>query len=152
MSDVFIPFNNEPVSTQIGNWTSTYTCPAGKYARVRVQCSGYAVGLPGFTSSATGGDISFCTSDSFAMSFDLWLKAAETVSGSITAASASTGATARGAVSSTSSVAVSKNGSTVANLFCAATAGHSIAVSTSTSTVSGSASFYWVAEEFYSLT
>lgn len=150
MSDIYIPPTMEPVSSQQGN--GTFTCPAGKFARVRVQCSGSAYGVPGMPSTATGGDLAVSTADSFNVSFDVWCKAGDTIAGSATAASANTGATARGTCSGSSTVGVTKNSNTIASFACHAVAGHSVGSGTPTSTVSGTAQFYWSSEEFYILT
>lgn len=150
MSDLFIPFNHQPVSTSRG--TGTFTCGAGKYARVRVQISGtaYASNIATNGSSTFGGGGS---SDSFNYSFEIWVKSGDTVAFSAaSAASASTGAVAAGTVTDSTYIEVHYNGNVIAVGECAAFAYHNLSAGTGSSSVSGNLNYIWYAEEYNELT
>lgn len=146
MSDLFIPFNHQPVSTSRG--TGTFTCGSGKYARVRIQVSGAAYGVAAVDAASAA---SYSTSDSFCDSFDVWVNDGDTISFSTSVASATTGSVTSGTASGNSSVTVNYNGSAIAAYRCYAAAGHSVG-SPATSTINGSADAYWYAEEYNELT
>lgn len=85
MSEVtFVPFNNIPTLTDYGNTGRSYTCPSGKGARVVVTLSASAYGS--LNDNTNGSQNSQSTSDSNAVSFEVWIKAADTIATSNSAA------------------------------------------------------------------
>lgn len=147
---IVVPFNNQPISTQKG--TGTYTCPAGKYARVTVSVSGRA-----YVSALAGGasmqDMAI-SSGQFSESFDIWVSPGDTVSGTLSGASGgpSSSAANTGCViaSSATTVTVSHNATAIAQFRANVTAGfsdNSGAVACSM-TFAGESSFHFFAQEY----
>lgn len=74
-----IPFDNNQTSDDFGNPGRTYTCPAGKYARVTVTLSAIATGNI-TAASAVANDAFGTSNNSNATSFEIWVTAAQVVS------------------------------------------------------------------------
>jgi len=148
-ADLFNPFNHQPISTQRGS--GTYTCPAGKYARVVITLAGYALGIPG---TATVNPIHIAaTSSSFNETVDIWVKAGDVITFSLVAAGSSTGAVAAGSVNGTSTASALYNGTSFAKFIAGAAATHAVqSAGTSTSDVTGASEVNWYAAEYNVLT
>lgn len=74
----FVPFNFQPVSHQRGT-TGTYTCPAGKYARVTVLFTcGFSFDMGNPNSTSPHPPVAISTSNQ-SSSFDIWLKSGDTL-------------------------------------------------------------------------
>lgn len=147
-SPIVVPFNNQPVSTQKG--TGTYTCPAGKYARVQISVSGTARTLVTGSrpNAASQGDLDL-TCDSFNESFDIWVGPGDTISASLSNPSGSTNVAA-GSIQSAASEAsatINHNGSPIAT-FRAVTQGTVGSNSATSFARSGSTSFHFFAQEY----
>jgi hypothetical protein len=77
-----IPFNFQPVNTGISN--STYTVPAGKYARVVVNLSASAR-IFNTSLVATGGEAIAVSNNTQSLSVEVWARAGEAFSASTSA-------------------------------------------------------------------
>jgi len=147
-ADLFNPFNHQPISTQRGS--GTYTCPAGKYARVVITLSGYALGAPGVAAT----DMSIAAnSSSFSEAVDIWVKAGDVITFNIGVASATTGAVAAGSTSGVSAAEAIYNGTIFAKFIVGASAAHAVnGATTTTSSISGAVEVNWYAAEYNVLT
>ena len=151
MSSKFIlPFNNQPASSQKG--TGTYTCPTGKYARVSISVSGTVVIAPS-SATASASDTVCPDSDSFAHTFDVWVKAGDTISATATAASGTTSisAASSGTRSSQTTIDVKHNSSSIGFFYAQAQA-YMYSTGAGSLTSGGSTSFVWFAQEYNELT
>lgn len=83
MANTFIPFDNNPISTSQGDLSSSYTVPAGKFARVTVSISLRAGIVPSV--SVTGNGNQYCNDN---VSFDFWLKSGDVLTKTNTFSSA----------------------------------------------------------------
>jgi hypothetical protein len=140
----FVPFNFQPVSTAKG--TGTYTCPAGKYALVTVTLSVEARGNPG-----AGTTYAYGSSDSSSQVFSVWVAAGQTVQGSLSNASATSASANQASTSATGTASYQVDGVTSGSVRASASAGHGNAVAL-TSSVTGTSSFHYYAQEFNQLT
>jgi len=148
-ADLFNPFNHQPISTQRGS--GTYTCPAGKYARIVITLAGYALGIPG-TYTAQPIHIA-ATSSSFNETVDVWVKAGDVITFSLVTASGSTGAVAEGSMSGASTASALYNGTVFAKFMAGAVATHAVQTSgTATSVLNGGSEVNWYAAEYNVLT
>lgn len=148
MSRVIYPFNNQPISSQTG--TGTYTCPVGKYARVTVTLSAAAVGVPSFAGSPSS-NIGNGSSDSSSAVFDIWVKSGDTVSGTLSNASASTASATAGFTSGTTTASYSVNSNVAGTIRATASVAHN-SNAAAVSTVTGSSSFHYHAQEYNEIT
>jgi len=152
MSRVILPFNHQPISTENGNESDPYTCPAGKYARVVCTMSVSQWGIAQ-TQATNSGQSAFATAASDSAVVDFWLRAGMILDGSVSVGTATTGSTPSGTCSATSTVSITIGGNTVARIAASASAGHDNGNNSSTtSSVTGTASFFYYAEEYNELT
>jgi len=86
MANTFIPFDNNPISTAQGDLSSSYTVPAGKFAKVTVSISLRAGIIPSvaMTSGTVTGN-QYCNDN---VSFDFWLKSGDVLTKTNTFSSA----------------------------------------------------------------
>jgi hypothetical protein len=149
-SPIILPFNNQPVSTQKG--TGTYTCPAGKYARVTVNVRARATASLTAAASLNATTPGTHETNVANESFDIWVGPGDTVSATLSNASGTQ------AVGSNISLATRTAATTVTVNHNAAAIGiieavASCQVSTgaggsATLTSSGSSSFHFFAQEY----
>ena len=127
-----LPFNHAPSGIDYGNLSRTYTCPAGKYARVVVSLCARTYGslvLHHTGSSALDGNTA-TDSSTDSKTFEFWLIAGNliAVSGGSTGDTGSAGVSGAGTVlkASNANASVSLAGQTVArvNANISLTVGH----------------------------
>jgi len=145
-ASILIPFDTKPVSTQRG--TGTYTCPAGKFAKVTVTVSGTATST--FTPT-TASTIIMLTSGNFNHTFDVIVNPGDTISGSLSNASGTTAVAngSGGAATGTTTATVNYNSNSIAVFQCETSAsiwnGGAGSINISRS---GSSNFTWYAQEY----
>jgi hypothetical protein len=153
----FVPFNFQPASTAKG--TGTYTCPAGKYALVTISVSGSAYPNSTLTEHALAASSSQ-GSESFNETLNIWVRSGETVSASLSNASAtqsSSGIFTGWLRALSQTTATINHSSSPIAVFRAtgyqdaydsnSTSGNNVTVS-----VAGNSSFHYYAQEFNELT
>lgn len=109
-----IPFNHQPVNT--GSGSSTYTVPSGKYARLRYTCNAQAWTM---VTGGTSGNVTGTTSSSTdSCNGDIWLKAGDAITVSLSNPSGSVGPAASGTITATATAAILLNASIFARASC----------------------------------
>lgn len=147
---IILPFNNQPVSTQKG--TGTYTCPAGKYARVRVTIRARATARVSSLASASATTPATQETNVANESFEVWVGPGDTIAATLSNASGTQAVAANIALAirlSTTTVTVNHNGTAIAII--EATAGTQVATSAGGSATlesTGSSSFHFFAQEY----
>lgn len=144
----FVPFNFQPTSIQRGS--GTYTVPAGKYARVTISVTGEAYGII----SAPYPSENVVSNGSFCESVDIFLKSGDvlTVSQSNASATGSTAPTSSATAITTVNLSIN---STIFAVFTCRGYAYSVtsgSPNNATSSVSGSSSVNWIAQEFNEIT
>ena len=141
------PFNFHPVNTGRGTQASSYTVPAGKYARVIITLSVTAY----FTNASSGGsaaDVLSHSDGSETVSFETYMTAGEQLTFSATAASASdTVGSGLFNVNDGSVVTALIDGSSMAAAKCRAGAFGYLGTGTHNLTLTGTAEAYFRYEE-----
>jgi len=147
-----IPFNMQPVSHQTG--TGTYTCPAGKYAKVTVFIRGTATGVIGNGGAVDYLDMPIITSDSFNSVFDVWVKSGDTIAATLTNPSTvgNTGAVLIGQheyITAQVNASVAHNGTTIGTFAAKASCGCKYkTIASNILSISGTSGFNYFAQEF----
>jgi hypothetical protein len=144
-SPYIIPFNHQPVSSAAISGGS-YTCPAGKYARVVLTLSASARGTCNTLSV-----ISNSTTSGLSSTQEFWLRAGQTITTSTTIASGSatpSSNTSSLLLSSDSIASATIGGVQVAKIMAPATIQVTSAVASTTLTMTGAASADFYYEEY----
>lgn len=123
MSKVILPFNHQPTSSETGDESDPYTCPAGKYARVVCTLQATAWGTVGGMVSTQSAVL------------EVWLRQGQVLDGTVSVA--------LGTTIGTSVTSVTIGGNVISSIS---------ATATDSTGVTGSCAFHYYAEEYLQLT
>lgn len=137
-SPYIMPFNNMPANTGAGS--TTYTVPAGKYARVTISIEA------AFNIELTSQQITYPTISCQSQIFTVWMRAGDVLSGSLTGATA--GTVSANSHFSRSSGANALINSSVIGTTVAIFNGYNTGGSTATVSVTNRNNFFYWYEEF----